>query len=77
MSHQTADEMYVTTEAIKLRYGYVTPELPCGGQGGLELRTAVERIRALARLHLHELPLDGEALTMGELRKCPPLSLDA
>jgi hypothetical protein len=50
----------VTAQTVELRDGYVAPELPCGGQGGLELRAAAQRVRAFAGLHLHELSGDRE-----------------
>ena len=47
-----------------------------GCESGLELRAAVERIRALAGLYLDELTDQLQALSVGELMKGLPLSLD-
>jgi hypothetical protein len=69
--------VYVTAEPVQFGDRHVAPEFPCGGQGGLELRAAVQSVGALACLHLDELPRDGEALCLGEIHQSMPLGLDA
>ena len=55
MGHEATYEVYVSAEPVQLGNGHATPELLGSGESGLELRAAVEGIRALAGLHLNEL----------------------
>ena len=41
VGHEAAHEVDVAAEPIQLRHRHMTPELPCGGKGGLELWPAV------------------------------------
>jgi hypothetical protein len=72
-----ADEVNIAAETVQLGDGHMTPEFPCGCQGSLELRTAVQRSGALPCLHLHELTDDLEALALRELSQRVALGLDA
>ncbi len=60
--------MHVTREPVELCYGDRARLSVAAGasQGGGELRAAVERVGALARLDLRELGGDLEALGLGE-----------
>jgi hypothetical protein len=44
VSHEPRYEVNVAAEPVELGDGYVAPEFPCGGQGGLELRAAVQSV---------------------------------
>jgi hypothetical protein len=44
VSHEAADKMLVAAQAVELCHGDLTPELPGGGQGGLEPRAAVQGV---------------------------------
>ena len=81
MSHEVADEVYIAAKAIQLGHGHghghVTPELPSCGQRGLELRAAVQGVRALAGLNLNELAGNGEPFSPSELAKRLTLGLNA
>jgi hypothetical protein len=77
VSHKAADEVNITAQTVELRDGHVTPEFPCGGQGGLKLRTTVQSVRAFAGLYLHELAGDYEALGLCEVGEGLSLGRDA
>src|SRR5258708_30651252 len=68
--------MHVAAKAVQLGDGYVAPEFSCGGQGGFELRPAVQRVRALPGFDLHKLPGNVEALCVGEVAQGLPLGLN-
>jgi class 3 adenylate cyclase len=77
VGHEAADEVNITAQTVKLRDRHVTPEFPCCSQGGLELRTAVQGVRAFAGLDLHELAGDREALRLREVSEYLTLGLNA
>ena len=66
--HEAADEMHIAREPVELCYGDGArlPVAAGASQGGGELRAAVERVGALARLDLDMLGDDLEALGGGE-----------
>ena len=66
MGHQAGDEVNVTGQAVELRDDNRGLELPGGGQGGGELRPAIERVGALARLDLAEGLGQGVAFGLGK-----------
>ncbi|MEY9462199.1 hypothetical protein ABH973_002612 [Bradyrhizobium ottawaense] len=69
--------MYVSAKPIQLSYSYVAPELPCGSESRLQLRSAVQSIRALACLHLNKLTGHFISLSSREVSEGVPLSFDA
>jgi hypothetical protein len=69
--------MYVTAEAIKFGDRDGALELLSGCESGLELRAAVERVGALARLNLNELTNRLQTLHESKLVERLPLGLDA
>jgi hypothetical protein len=77
VGHEATDEVNVAAEAVELRHGHVAPKLPRGGQGGLELRTAIQGVRAFPSFYLDELSGDGEAFGLSEVGECAPLGLNA
>ena len=77
MRHKAADEVHVAAEAVQLGHGDIALEPLGSSQGGFELRSAVERIRALACLYLNELADQLKTLGLGKLLERPPLSFDA
>jgi hypothetical protein len=68
MRHQAADEMHVARKPIELRDGDgARPSVSAGlGEGGGQLRAALEGVRALASLDLDMLGDDLEPLGLGE-----------
>jgi hypothetical protein len=62
--HQSADEVNIPAEAIKFGDSYVGSLLPSGSQCGSELRPAVERVCALAGLHLYKFAGELETLRL-------------
>jgi len=69
--------VHIAAEAIQLGDSHVGPLLPRGSQGGPELRSAVKRIRALARFDLYKLADHLETLSFGKVTEGLPLSLYA
>ena len=67
MHHEPADEVHVAAETIQLGDAEVTFVLFSVRQRGSELRTAVKRIVALARVDLDKLANDVEALGLGKV----------
>jgi hypothetical protein len=66
--HETADEVHVTRQSVELGDDD-RARLPVAaslGEGGGELRAAIEGVRTFARLDLGELPKDPEPLGLGE-----------
>ena len=77
MSHQPRYEVYVAALAVELGHGNGAALPASGGECCGELRTAVERVRAIPRLDLHELADDLEALRLREPRERRALCFDA
>jgi len=77
MGHEAADEMNIAAEAVQLGDGDVAPLFSCGGQCGLKLGPAVQRIRAYPGLYLDELTGQLKSLSAGKVAKGCPLGLDA
>jgi hypothetical protein len=69
--------MYVATETVEFSHRHATSEFPRGSECRLEVGTAVQRVRALTRLHLHELPDHFETFGSRELNQRVALGLDA
>ena len=76
MSHKAADEVHVAAETVQLGDSDVALEFLGGGECGLELRSSVNGICALAGLHLNELTGQFQALGLRELSERPPLRFD-
>jgi hypothetical protein len=72
MSHKAADEVHVAAETVQLG----DSDVARGGECGLELRSSVNGIFALAGLHLNELTGQFQALGLRELLERPPLRFD-
>ena len=68
MRHETADEVHVTRQSVELGDdNRARPSVAAGlGEGGGELRAALESVRALACLDLDMLGDDLEPLGLGE-----------
>ena len=66
LGHQASNEGHVTGEAVQLGHDDRTLRLASRGEGGCQLRSAVESVRALAGLDLCKLLQDGDALGFGE-----------
>ena len=64
--HQPADEVDIPAQAIQLAHNHRTAVLASGLDRGGKLRSAVERVRTLACLHLSKCSGDLEALRLGE-----------
>jgi len=79
MRHEAADEMNVTRQPVEFGDGDRRPlaVMASFGQGGGELRAAIENVRALASLDLDMLGDDLEPLGLGEAGDGGPLSVNA
>ena len=77
LRHQPGNEGHIARQAIELRHDDRAFGLAGQGEGGCQLRPAVEGIRALAGLDLGELLDDGNALGFGETGDRGTLCLDA
>ncbi len=75
--HQPGDEGDVAGQPIELGDNDGAARILCGRQGCRELRPAFQRIRALARLDLDELPGNPETLALAELGDGTSLRLQA
>ena len=77
LRHQAGNEGDVAREAVELGHDDRALRLARCGQRGCQLRSAIERIGALAGLDLGELVQDGDALGFGEAGDCGSLGFDA
>ena len=75
-NHLTTDKVHVPAEPIELGDSNGALELLRGCESGLELRTTVEGIGALAGLNLHELADQLQTFGFSELIEGLPLGLD-
>src|SRR5690242_18309038 len=76
LRHQAGDERYVPRQPIQLRDQDATLRGLGAGEGGCELRPALERVGALTGLGLDELGDDRDAFGLGEPLNRRALGLD-
>ena len=62
LRHQAGDERHITEQPVELRHQDAALGGARGGEGGRELRTAVQSISSFARFCLDELRDEGQAL---------------
>jgi hypothetical protein len=66
MRHEAGNEMDITRQPVKLRYGDRASQCPCLGERCRQLGSPIERIASFAGLDLDEFGDEVEPLALGE-----------